>query len=65
MSYGLAKYPLYILKQMRVLVDIKLKEQKFDKLFKKSSLIFVGDGDNGFKVNLIYVEKSNGSKSKV
>jgi FtsZ-binding cell division protein ZapB len=54
--YG--KFPLHFLKQKKVLVDIMLKGEKIEKLFKKSSLIFYDDGDMGLKVNLVYVEKS-------
>ena len=59
--YG--KFPLHYLKQMKVLVDIKLKGHDIDKLFKKSSLIFQLDQDCGFKVSLIYIEKGQSSKS--
>jgi len=56
-AYG--KFPLTYLKQMKVLVDIKLKNERIEKLFKKSSLIFYDEGDLGLKINMVYVEKGN------
>lgn len=49
--YG--KFPLYYLKQLKVLVDISLKNEKIDNLFKKCSLTFADDGDEGFRVSLV------------
>lgn len=52
--YG--KYPLYLLRNRKVLVEIEIEGKKLDSVLKKSSFVFYDDGDYGFRVDLIYEE---------
>lgn len=52
--YG--KYPLYILRQREVLVNIEIEGKKLETIMKRCSLVFYDDLDHGFKVDLIFEE---------
>jgi len=50
------KYPLYQLRQKQVLHNIQIHGKKLQTIMKKCSYVFHDDGDNGFKVELVYEE---------
>ena len=44
------------MRQRKVLISIKLEGKKIESIMKKTSYVFYDDGDQGFKVEVIYEE---------